>query len=126
MRVLDMDVYEVCPHFTQHRDRYRSIIDVCTTTAIQWDNPSQDQFFFYSVAFNVKQGLDTGFLGSGTHDGGICTCTNGEIDGLDQHGLAGTGLACENSETITHRQHSRFNDTQVFYVKLNEHLSPIR
>ena len=117
MTVLAMEVDERLPEFGQLGGRHRTAVDVGTGTPGRRNNPAEHDL---SLA-DHESAVDARLRRAGTNQHRIGPPAQQQRDGLDDEGLAGTGLAGHCGHPVAQQQGDVLDDAQVAHHQLGQH-----
>ena len=103
------------------RDGRRASVDIRPRAPVGRDDTRQHDLFGAVGAIDQEPAVDAGLGGPGAHDGRVGTSADEQFDRLDQHRLAGAGLAGERGEAGAEAQHGALDHAQVLDVQLGQH-----
>ena len=108
-------------HVGKRRRRGRAAVDVRPRPSFGGDDAAEDDLMAVVVA--DEPGVDARLGGAGPNDHWIGPPTDDEFQGLDEHRLAGTGLAGDRRQAVGEDEIDGVDDPEVLDVQLAEHRS---
>ena len=136
--MLAMDVEQQLAHGAQHRQRNALAIEPGAAAAVIADHPAQDQFAFLGdrllleqVAQQAADARDIdgrrqlATLGAGAHHFGAGAAATEQLQRIDQHRLAGAGLAGEHRQPAAEVDFDRIDDGQIADLQMSQHASAL-
>jgi hypothetical protein len=115
--VLAVQVDEIGAQLRQRRCRRQAAVDVGPAAPDAGHDPSQHHL---AVAGD-EPALDHGLVGPVAHDARIGAPADEQLDGLDQHGLAGAGLPGEGGHAGPEDERHVVDDAEVTDAQLGQH-----
>ena len=122
MRVLAVEVDEATRPFRQNPHRHRPPINVGPSTARPGHHPAEDNLDVTDDEPSVNASL----VSSRAHEGGVGTCAEEQLDGLDDEGLSRAGLPGDHRHAVTKNDGCVMDNTEVGDDELSEHDDPGR
>ena len=118
MRMLTVEIDDVGCHLGERRNRGEPTIEVRPRSAGRGDDPGEDAFVSVS---GDETPVDSGLVGSVADARAVGTPTDEQLDRLDQHRLAGAGLAGHGRQPDPERQLDTIDHTQILDVQFGQH-----
>ena len=115
--VLAVQVDQACPRFGQLGHRGETAVHVGTRATLAGHDPAQDDLFIAEH----EPALDDRLVGARAHDGRIGAATDQQLDGLDDHRLAGAGLTGHGGHAGGQHQREPVDDPEVGHHEFREH-----
>ena len=117
--VLAVQVDQAGAQVGQRRCRGQAAVQVGTAAAVARHDPAHQDL----VVTVQEAALDHGLVDPGTHDRGIGTASQQQLDGTHHQGLAGTGLAGDRGQARTEHHGDLVDHPQARDPQLQQHPS---
>ena len=122
VRVLTVQIDEAFSDLHELADRRQSAVHVGATAPVDRHDTRHDPF----LVTDDETTFDSCFGGAGPDSSGVGTTTHQQVDRLDEHRLAGPGLAGHGDQPRSEDEIESIDHSEVFDVQLDEHVDPYR
>ena len=116
--VLAVEVDQARRHLGQRRDRREPAVHVGARPPVAGDHPAEHQLV---TGRGDEPTVDARFVGAVTHHGRVGSSADEQFDRLDEHRLAGPGLAGHHGQPVAEDQLEPLDHAEVLDVQLSQH-----